>query len=245
MAHDGTPTGAGHAAWRVIGWTAAAAIAVLLITSTVRFAANSLPLYEALFERNGVTARTGISADGLADVGRQVQEYFNSGAEPLRVTAVVDGVERELFNADEVSHMADVKVLFRRTYRVQTAAALLLCVLTAAEVRRRRSRVYLAAAGWLRRGALLTAAIVLVLGALSVIAFDQLFTAFHYLGFPQGNWLFDPRTDYLVRVFPLGFWQDVTLIIGALALLEAAVLWTVGFAVPAFAGMRGARPERE
>ena len=244
MTHQNPPTGAGDVPGRVIGWIAAVAIALLLITSTVRFAANSLPLYEALFERNGVPARTGISADGLADVGRQVQGYFNGRTEPLSVTAVVDGIERDLFNADEVSHMADVKALFLRTYRVQTAAALLLAVLTLVAAQRRRSAVYLTAAGWLRRGAILTAAIVLALGALSVVAFDQLFTAFHHLGFPQGNWLFDPRTDYLVRVFPLGFWRDVTLFIGTLALLEAAVLWTIGFVVPAVADGRSARRDR-
>ena len=218
--------------WRVVGWIAPVALALLLVTTNVRLAANSLPLYEALFERHSVTARTGISSEGLADVGRQIQEYFNSDEEPLRVTAVVDGVEQELFNDNETSHMADVKALFLRTYRAQTAAALLVAVFTAAAVWRFRGGAYPVIAAWMRRCAVVTTAFVLLIGLLSVVAFDALFTAFHYLGFPQGNWAFDPRTEYLVRVFPLGFWQEMTLIIGLLALIEAAALWTIGFAVP-------------
>ena len=230
--------------WRIVGWLVPVAIALLLITTTVRFTANSLPLYEALFERNQVTARTGISTEGLADVGRQVQAYFaDSSDAPLQVTATVNGVERDLFNEDEVSHMADVKALFLRTYRVQSAAALLLAVFTLIAAWRFRGEVYPTIAMWLRRGAVLTGVIILTLGILSIVAFDQLFTVFHYIGFPQGNWLFNPSTDYLVRVFPFGFWQDVTLFIGMLTLMEAAVLWTIGFAVPVLTGVRARRSE--
>lgn len=218
--------------WRVAGWVAAAALAVLLIATSVRIAANSLPLYEALFERHGVSERTEITPEGLSRVGSDIQAYFNSDAEPLQVTAEVQGVERRLFTEAEVSHMADVKQLFRRTYRAQGTAALLLAALTAAAIWRFRGGVYVMLAQWMRRGAVATAAFVLLVGLLSLVAFDAVFTVFHYLGFPQGNWAFDPRTSYLVQVFPLGFWQDVTMIIGVMSLLGAAALWTVGFATP-------------
>ncbi len=214
--------------WRIAGWIAPAAVALLLIATSVRVAANSLPLYEALWERHGVAERTGITPQGLAGVGRQIQEYFNSSEEPLRVTAAVRGEELELFTPDEVSHMADVKQLFRRTYRAQEAAALLLALLGVAAVWRFRSSVYRLLAQWMRRGAVATAAFVLIVGLLSLIAFNAVFTAFHYLGFPQGNWVFDPRTSYLIQVFPLGFWQDVTITVGLLSLLGAATLWGVG-----------------
>ena len=104
----------------------------------------------------------------------------------------------------------------------------LLAVLTLLAAWRLRREAYRAIASWLRRGAALTAAIILVLGLLSVVAFRQVFTVFHYIGFPQGNWVFDPRTEYLVQVFPFGFWRDITLLIGAFILLGAAVLWGAG-----------------
>ena len=218
--------------WRVAGWVVAAALAVLLIATSVRIAANSLPLYEALFERHGVSERTEITPEGLSRVGSDIQAYFNSDTEPLQVTAEVRGVERRLFTEAEVSHMADVKQLFRRTYRAQGTAALLLAALTAAAIWRFRGGVYVVLAQWMRRGAVATVAFVLLVGLLSLVAFDAVFTVFHYLGFPQGNWAFDPRTSYLVQVFPLGFWQDVTMIIGVMSLLGSAALWTVGFATP-------------
>ena len=229
--------------WRIAGWVAPVALGLLLVTTTVQCAAESLPLYEALFERHSVSERTGITPEGLAHVGREVQAYFASSSdEPLSVTVQVYGVPRTLFNANEVSHMADVKALFHRVYRVQAIAAGLLAVLALLATWRLRREAFLVVASWLRRGAAVTAAVVLVLGLLSVVAFRQVFTVFHYIGFPQGNWVFDPRTEYLVQVFPFGFWRDITLLIGAVILLGTAVLWGAGTALQKRGGRSHADP---
>ena len=221
--------------WRIAAWVAPVALGLLLVTTTVRCAAESLPLYEALFERHSVSERTGITPAGLAHVGREVQAYFASGSDaPLSVAVQVYGVPRTLFNENEVSHMADVKALFRRVYRVQAVSAVLLIALGLIAAWRLRREAFLVAASWLRRGAMLTAAVVLVLALLSVVAFRQVFIVFHYIGFPQGNWVFDPRTEYLVQVFPFGFWRDITLLIGAFILLGTAIAWGMGGALRSY-----------
>lgn len=216
-----------HRSWAVVGWLAPVALMLLLVTSNVRFAVGSLPVYDALFERHGVSARTGITPEGLRGVGRQFQEYFTSEAEPLRVRAEVDGVERGLFGADEVSHMADVKQLVLLTFSVQRASAMFLLLVTGLAVYAFRRAVWGTVAVWLRRGALVTTGVIAVLGIASLVAFDPLFTLFHNIAFPQGNFLF-PRTADLVRVFPFGFWRDMTLLIGAMTIVEAATLYGVG-----------------
>ena len=229
--------------WRIAGWVAPVLLGLLLVTTTVRCAADSLPLYEALFERHSVSERTGITPEGLAHVGREVQAYFASRTDDrLSVEVEVYGVARTLFNADEVSHMADVKDLFQRVYNVQLLSALALLGLTALAAVRLRRATYPTIGSWLRRGSVLTAAVILVLGLLSVVAFQQVFTVFHYIGFPQGNWVFDPRTEYLVQVFPFGFWRDITLLIGVAILLEAAALWWVGTALQKRGGRERSDP---
>ena len=226
-----------HRSWAVVGWLAPVALMLLLVTSNVRFAVGSLPVYDALFERHGVSARTGITPEGLRGVGRQFQEYFTSEAEPLRVRAEVDGVERGLFGADEVSHMADVKQLILLTFSVQRASAMFLLLVTGLAVYAFRRAVWGTVAVWLRRGALVTTGVIAVLGIAALVAFDPLFTLFHNLAFPQGNFLF-PRTADLVRVFPFGFWRDMTLLIGAMTIVEAATLYAVGLVLRRV----GARP---
>jgi integral membrane protein (TIGR01906 family) len=201
------------------------ALMLLLITTNVRFTANSITVYEALFERNNVVARTGITEEGLLQVGHDIQAYFQSDTEPLRVSAEVFGVERELFALDEVSHMYDVKQLFLQTYRVQLISGLFLLAVAGLYTATNRRSALSAYTVWLRRGSLITAGIVLAIGIASIIAFDAVFNAFHLIGFPQGNFLFDTTTDYLVRVFPFGFWRDITFLIGILSIFEAAVIF--------------------
>ncbi len=231
--------------WRWFRMLSAAALMLIFVTTSVRFAANSLPLYEALFERHDVSSRTGITDEDLRGVGRQVQDYFSSDTEPLLVTAEVFGRAQDLFTVPETEHMADVKQLFLRTYRAQGAAALYLIIVGVLAVATLRRSAVGELGRWLRWGAVLTAASILVIGVASVVAFDPVFNLFHALGFPQGNYAFDTRTSLLVQIFPFGFWRDVTLVVGAITLGQAGLAWVVGCGLGRYArGRQGSSPSR-
>ena len=66
-----------------------------------------------------------------------------------------------------------------------------------------------------------------MIGVAAALAFDQLFLLFHDVFFPQGNFLFDPATSNLLRLYPEWYWQGITAGVGlsfiALALLAAWV----------------------
>jgi integral membrane protein (TIGR01906 family) len=217
--------------WAVIGWVVSVAIALLLVTSAVRISANSLWLYEQLFERNDVPQRTGISVDGLRDIGAQIVDYFGSDAEPLDVRTTINGVEVSLFGDDENAHLADVKQLFIKTYLVQTFAGLTAFVIILVTAYRFRRSSLVPISAWLRHGALVVLGGILVVGVAATVAFNQVFLLFHYIGFPQGNFTFSSRDDYLVRVFPNGFWSDITFVIGLLAVVGAAMVYALGVAI--------------
>jgi len=106
-----------------------------------------------------------------------------------------------LFTADEYAHMADVRAVFRGA---EIAAVLLV-----------------------RAGALVAAGIVAVIGVAAALAFDPLFLLFHDVFFPQGNFLFDPATSNLLRLYPEWYWQGITAGVAvsfiALALLAALI----------------------
>ena len=57
--------------------------------------------------------------------------------------------------------------------------------------------------------------------------FDSLFVKFHELIFANDFWQLDPRTDYLVRIFPDGFWLDATVWV-AVRTITGAVALAVG-----------------
>jgi integral membrane protein (TIGR01906 family) len=125
----------------------------------------------------------------------------------------------QLFTDDEYAHMADVR-------RVFDGARLLIPIgLFVMVVRLQRARAVGTAEIWrvLRDGSLLAAAIVALIGVVAVVAFEPLFLAFHYVFFPQGNFLFDPATSNLVRLYPDWYWEGITLRVG-LSFVLAALL---------------------
>jgi len=51
----------------------------------------------------------------------------------------------------------------------------------------------------------------LALGLGTLLGFDQLFWQFHLISFANELWMLDPATDYLIMLFPQGFWYDATI----------------------------------
>ncbi len=68
-----------------------------------------------------------------------------------------------------------------------------------------------------RRGAVLLAVLVVVLGALAAVAFDTVFEAFHELFFPPGSFDFE-ATSKLIQLFPDRFWFETSLLLGLVIL---------------------------
>lgn len=136
----------------------------------------------------------------------------------LAQAVIADG--SPLFNDRELLHMLDVKNL--------TTAALtiwyitLLVVITGILVARKNKEwgAFLTA---IQHGAAATliALFTILLGVW--LNFNWLFTKFHEIFFEGDSWLFHP-TDHLIRLFPLRFWQDLFLFIGAVSGLISMIV---------------------
>jgi integral membrane protein (TIGR01906 family) len=54
-------------------------------------------------------------------------------------------------------------------------------------------------------------ALVVLVGVLSLMDFDALWTRFHQIAFRNDLWQLDPSKDYLIMLFPEPFWFTATL----------------------------------
>ena len=120
--------------------------------------------------------------------------------------------------------MDDVRTLL---IRAQIGAVLAFFV-AGFRIMRARSQGY--ALRLVRVGSLIAAGIVTVIGVTAAVAFEPLFLLFHDVFFPQGNFLFDPATSNLIRLYPEWYWQGITAGVGlsfiAVALLVAGAAHT-------------------
>lgn len=180
---------------------------------------------------------------GFADQASFVLPADEPGATPTPVTlATLLGWHREwtayvlgrsaappngraVFTKEETSHMTDVRSVFAGAQAVLNVGAVATVLLFGFALRGGPR----AAGVLLRDGSLVAVAGVLLVGLGAVVAFDQLFLLFHRVFFPQGNFLFDPATSNLLRLYPDPYWHAVTLRVAgafvALALALASLGW--------------------
>lgn len=55
------------------------------------------------------------------------------------------------------------------------------------------------------------------------IDFTSCFTLFHKLFFTNNLWIFDPETDYMIRMLPEGFFLDMVIRVGVIFIVLLAV----------------------
>ena len=200
---------------------------MFLVTTNLRIVINSGWLYTSGFERWNVSEANGIEPEELDRIAREFKAYFNNDVERLQVVATVQGQERPLFNEREIAHMVDVKGMVQGLRLWQIGSFFLMVGIAVGGLfLAGRPRILPVLARGLFGGALFTIATIAALGIGSLVGFDALFTQFHIIGFSNDLWLLDPRTDYLVRIFPQGFFLDATLIVAGLTIAQAALTAT-------------------
>jgi integral membrane protein (TIGR01906 family) len=173
-------------------------------------------------ERAQAQAWTGFTEEQLAAVTGGILADLVLGPPDFDVT--LDGVP--VLSERERGHMRDVRDVFARFYLVAAGAAVVLVLLrVAARTRTARARYW----GRLRRTGLVIALGTVVVGVLGVLFFDTAFEIFHQAFFPAGSYLFDPRTERLVQLFPQQFWVETTIAVGVVLIgLALALAWLAG-----------------
>ena len=197
------------------------AIPLFLIITNLRVVVNTPLLYSYGFDQYEIEAVTGIERAELLSAGKQIRDYFNNEERWLDVEVRING--EPLYNEIEILHMWDVKVLIRTLYNVQIIAGLFILLFIPAGLAispRAFPRTLLRLSAW---GAGLTLAIVFITGVFSLTGFSQTFYFFHVIAFTNDLWMLDPARDYLIAMFPEGFFFDATMVLVAATVMQA--LW--------------------
>ena len=200
-------------------------VPVFLITSDVRIAFNSVMLYEYGFDKYDVSRETGLSKDTLMKVAFDIKDYLNSTEASLDVKVMEGGQNIDLFNEREIEHMKDVKGVLSKMNKVQEISGLYLLIYLFVSMVRNKFRWPEIFVSSVVRGCLLTLILVLTLAIGIFIGFDSLFEQFHVVFFEAGTWTFDPRTNYLTRLFTEGFFMDASLLIGVSVFIQASLIY--------------------
>jgi integral membrane protein (TIGR01906 family) len=200
---------------------------VLLLTASLSLAVNTEWLQHYGFEKYGISEVTGLARAELDEAAAGLIDYFNSGDENISLTVVKDGEPFELFNEREAGHLRDVKELIHLGYRVLLGTFVYALAFVGVSLFWWRDRARL---GWgLVGGGALTLVLMVAIGLVIVFNFDQFFLQFHLISFANDLWMLDPATDYLIMMFPRGFWFDAALFCAIVTAVLALILGGTGW----------------
>ena len=204
------------------------AIPLFLISAGITWAFNNPGIYNGGFEKYSISRASGITDADLRQVGVEIRRYINSANEPLDVKTNIFGQKQNLFNHREISHMKDVKDLVRGVYILAVASSLYITAIALIGFCLQKGKFVLLLSKQISWGGGLTLMLLVVFGIAALVGFDSLFLKFHQLSFANDFWRLDPRTDYLVRIFPQGFWFDATIWVTIRVIVAALILTVAG-----------------
>ena len=192
-------------------------IGVLLLTSfqVAIYGDSQYRFYEREYKKYQVADSLNMTMDNIMDVTDQMMAYLIGNKAELSVITDVDGETQDFFNEQDRFHMGEVKDLFLGGLKIRNimlVAVLLILILLAArkaDMIKLLPRAYFVTLG-------ITGVITIVLGGLFASDFDKYFRIFHEIFFDNDQWMFDPATDYMIRMLPAGFFYDMVMRIGSI-----------------------------
>ncbi len=201
-------------------------LAILLLTASIGWAANSLWLYKYGFHKYDVSQTLADSGLELADselekVYAGLINYFNSDEEYISLTVIKGGKPFNLFTPEEVIHFRDVKGLIWLDYWLLLGAVIYILAYVGVSLLWRKPRYWRQPAWGVVVGGGITLVLMLALGLGTLFGFDQLFYQFHLLFFSNGFW---SAEGYMLLLFPEPFFYDAALFCALATVVGAVVL---------------------
>jgi integral membrane protein (TIGR01906 family) len=219
----------------IIYWLFVCCLPVLLITSTICWEVNALRLYEYGFGKYEISQDTGIDRIQLRNVAQHLIDYFNLRADTVQIAVVKGDEEFNLFNERELIHLRDVRNLIQLDYWVQRGAFLLMVICALALLFGLRVGWWILVRG-LFRGSFITMGLMVALALWALFGFERFFLLFHLVSFSNEYWMLDPARDYLIRLFPEGFFYDAALFGFGAIMLEALLIGGIAFGILRWVG---------
>ncbi|MBI2953744.1 MAG: TIGR01906 family membrane protein [Chloroflexi bacterium] len=204
------------------------AIPLAIISLNVRVLAFDPSFYEKGQLKFGAMQTIGLGPEQIRASSAALANYFRSTQDDLASELQRQGLSGSFFSERETIHLTDVREIIMRIVAVQQMALGYAVLYLATGLLYGRARFIRPLAKSLLWGVGLTIAVLVVFGTLSVTDFSSLFLTFHLVSFSNDLWLLDPRTDYLIRMFPSQFFFEASLTLAAYSAMQAAGTAVVG-----------------
>lgn len=190
-------------------------IFVVFVTSFEVACYGDYGFYQKEYEKydvNNPDTIVDMSMEELMRVTKEMMKYLRGEREDLVIYAKIDGVQKEMFQDIEKSHMVDVRELFLCALEQRILCMILLggsLVLLYFFNDKNLRKTIFCVCKYITRTIWSAFLILGILICLCLIHFDAVFVAMHLILFDNENWLLDPSVSRLINILPEGFFIDM------------------------------------
>jgi len=218
-----------------MGYAAAFCVLLLIICQSIIIPTFSVSFFRWHYNRAGTAAEIGISDEDLMHVTRELLAYMRGQRDSLNgVTAEVRGhtlhgsrsYGQNFFTRREISHMYDVRRLYDTLFMVRNIAIFSLFALVFAMVYFRHNALELLSR-CLQKVLAGFFILMIAAGGMMAIDFRQAWNVFHYIFFfgdADQTWRLTQFTDLMINMFPLSFFLNISIFVGALITIFSAII---------------------
>lgn len=201
----------------------ATALFFFILTSSIGLPIYFRPFYYAHIDALELEAKSGFVKEQIIKAYDEVLDYLTL---PNKEFSTGD----MKFSAEGKAHFNDCKALFDLNALVLIFSGLCLILLLILRKTEKLKPFCLAKRSASFYSALTAVVIPVAVGALASIDFNKAFVVFHDIFFKgKANWLFNPRTDEIIRVLPEKFFMNCAILIGAGILTWSVAIMLIEF----------------
>lgn len=198
-----------------------AVVVVFLISSFEMGAYGSWDFYEKEYEKYNVKIKLDMEMDDIMEVTKYMMSYLRGNEEVLSIETTVEGEVQDFFNEQDRFHMEEVQTLFIGGLWMRRISCAIIAVLAFALWKKKSNWKAFLPEVYQKTIAVL-GVVVAALAYFIYKNFSEVFVIFHEIFFDNDLWIFDPRTDYMIRMLPEGFFYDIVIRIGTIFILFLA-----------------------
>jgi len=206
-------------------------IFILVITSTVRFFATEPIVQDTLMDYSNVEQKTNFTKSQLQSITIAMSEYLSNKTDLLDIRIQSSSGLLALFSPKEILHMQDVKKILLSIYSLQLVVFFYSIVyITVMLTMRKRKGMRDIFSDLLITG-LFSNVLLITLGILLYFSFDRYFIYFHEIAFNNDYWILDPNKDFLIKLYPIKFWNLIVVAFISMVLIINTVLYWTSYAI--------------
>jgi integral membrane protein (TIGR01906 family) len=205
-----------------------------ILASNIRFAVNSMSVYEYCIHNYNISQVTGIDNSQLEKVYKRWINFYNLKADSPQISVTnMQGQTINILSPDEVVHMTDVKKLMLLDYNVQIVSLVVLLLSIGFLIFKGGKKKWVLLLSGIFFGCVLIFALIALLALVFLLDFNQAFIIFHLLSFSNSFWLL-PANSYLLMMFPEAFFNFIFIFVFGIIILESIIIGGASFALRAW-----------